>query len=64
MLIVAPSALYRSQPDRFDAPNANLGDVAFFDKADDTVSRGLRRDITDVFASAGGVAMTIFERAK
>jgi hypothetical protein len=37
LLFVAPSALYRSQPDRCDAPDANLGDVAFFDKADDAV---------------------------
>lgn len=41
---------------------ADLDDVAFFDKADDTASRGLRIDMIDVFALAGGVAMTIFER--
>jgi hypothetical protein len=58
------NTLYRSQPDGSDAPDANLGDVAFFDKADDTASRGLRRDMTDVFASAGGVATTIFEPAR
>ncbi len=56
LLFVAPSALYCSRPDRCDAPDANLGDVAFFDKADDTASRGLRRYMTDVFASVGGVA--------
>jgi hypothetical protein len=51
---------------RIDATllNANLGDVACFDKADDAASRNLRRDMTDVFALAGGVATTIFERAK
>ena len=37
-----------------NALNANLDDVAFIDKADDTASRGLRRDMTDVFALAGG----------
>jgi len=42
--------------------NAGLDDAAFFDKADDTGIRGLRRD--DVFALAGGVPMTIVERAK
>ena len=52
---------YRSQPDRCDAPDANLSDVTFFDKADDTAGRGLKRDMTDIFALAGGVATTIFE---
>lgn len=47
-----------------NALNADLDNVAFFDKADDTASRGLRRDMVDVFALAGGVATTIFERAK
>jgi hypothetical protein len=61
LLFVVPLALYRSQPDRCDDPDANL---AFFDKADDAASRGLRRGMTDVFALAGGVVTTIFDRAK
>jgi hypothetical protein len=41
-----------------------VSDVALFDKADDTTSRSLRRDMTDVFALASGDARTIFEGEK
>lgn len=44
--------------------NADIDDLTFFEKADSTASRGLSRDMTDVFALAGRVATVIFERAK
>ena len=44
--------------------NADLGDVAFFDNADDTASRGLRTDMIDVFALAGAVATNIIKHAR
>ncbi len=43
---------------------AGLDDPAFFDKANDSVSRGLGKDITDVSALSGGVATIIVGRAK
>jgi hypothetical protein len=59
-------ALHRSSllPRGFVVESSYSDGVSFFDKVDTTAGRGLRRDMTDVFASAGGVATTIFGPAR